>query len=142
MATTHSFAAMPAGMSPAGGLGFGPAEFTLPGHQDDSLVPLVAFALAVQQGEGPTEDTFLRCRRQAEAALGAYALRHLHNRVEDIRQEAVASHLGQLRPPPSLAQLVLANLIALALAALAWAWLAANPALLERLQGLLAGATA
>jgi len=43
------------------------------------------------------------------------AFRFLHNRIEEIRREAIAEHAGRQPRPPSLARLALANLAALAL---------------------------
>jgi hypothetical protein len=85
---------------------------------------LLAYAIATERGLPPTPDAIERARQDANAALGDYSLRYLHNHVAQLRQEAVAEHLGRLRPPPSLIGLVIANLVALALAGalclLAW----------------------
>jgi hypothetical protein len=85
---------------------------------------LLAFAIATERGLAPTPDGIERARREADAALGDYSLRYVHNTVEQIRQEAVVAHLGGLRQPPSFLGLLLANLAACAIAAAAglWAW--------------------
>jgi hypothetical protein len=100
---------------------------------------LLAFAIATERGYPPTPDAIERARREADAVLGDYSLRYLHNTVEQIRQEAVADHLGRLRPPPGFVRLVTANLVAIAVAgALAW-WLGSRPEIRTALEGLLGG---
>ena len=72
--------------------------------------------------------------RSAIAALSDFAFRYLHNRVDEIRREAAAE--AAARPPRGgFLRLVLANLVALALAGGAWAFLARHPDLLARLTG-------
>lgn len=108
------------------------------GRSETERVPdLLAFAIATERGLPPTPDGIERARREADAALGDHSIRYLHNNVEQIRQEAVAAHLGRLRPPPGFARLVAANLVALALAgglaAVAWT----RPEVRTALAGLL-----
>jgi hypothetical protein len=103
----------------------------------DRTSDLLAFAIATERGLAPTPDAVERARREADAALGDYCIRHLHNNVEQIRQEAVAAHLGRLRPPPGFAVLVLANLVALAAAGALCAWLWARPDIRATVFGLL-----
>ncbi|GAA0605733.1 hypothetical protein GCM10009416_48920 [Craurococcus roseus] len=105
----------------------------------DRTADLLAFAIASERGLAPTPDGVERARREADAALGDYCIRHLHNNVEQIRQEAVAAHLGSLRPPPSFAALVLANLVALAAAGALGAWLWTRPDIRATVAGLLGG---
>jgi hypothetical protein len=89
----------------------------------DRTSDLLAFAIATERGLAPTPDAVEGARREADAALGDYCIRHLHNNVEQIRQEAIAAHLGHLRPPPGFVVLVLANLVALVAAGALCAWL-------------------
>ena len=103
----------------------------------DRTADLLAFAIATERGLAPTPDTVERARREADAALGEYSIRHLHNTVEQIRQEAVATHLGRLRPPPGFGALVAANLIALAIAGALGAWLWTRPDVRAAIAGLL-----
>jgi hypothetical protein len=77
---------------------------------------LLAFAIATERGLPQTPDGIERARQDADAALGDYSLRYLHNHVAELRQEAIAEHLGRLRQPPGFFGLVIANLVALALA--------------------------
>ncbi|MBW8268542.1 hypothetical protein [Caldovatus aquaticus] len=115
------------------------------GGEDRRLSDLLAYALAVEAHEAAlaaarppaplTPEAIRRLRDQAARQLHDHAFRFLHNRVEEIRAEAIAEHLGRHPRPPGLPRLVLANLIALALAALAAAWLQGHP---ETLAGLLA----
>jgi len=119
----------------------GPGAFAAAaGHgQHEPLVALVAFGLAVEGKEAATPETVARLRQKAEAMLADHAIRHLHNRAEDIRQDAIRHHLGTLRPPPGMVRLILANLLALALAALAWLWLSSHPAVLRPITSLITG---
>jgi hypothetical protein len=100
---------------------------------------LLAFAIATERGLAPTPDAIERARREAESALGDYSIRHLHNTVEQIRQEAVAAHLGRLRSPPGFPQLVAANLVALAAAGALCAWLWTLPDVRAAFAGLMGG---
>ncbi len=105
----------------------------------DRTADLLAFAIATERGLAPTPDAVERARREADAALGDHAIRYLHNNVEQIRKEAVAAHLGRLRPPPGFATLVAANLVALAAAAALGAWLWRRPDIQAAIAGLLGG---
>ncbi len=98
----------PAGAALAPWLAGRPAE--------ERLVDLLAFALATERGLLATDETVPLLRDQAYSALAAYSIRHLHNRVAEIRQEAVLEHLGHFRRPPGLLKLVLANVLGLILA--------------------------
>jgi hypothetical protein len=120
------------------------------GRADDRLAELLAFALAVEAQEAtatkdgavpapPTPEAIERLREQAARDLHDHAFRLLHNRVEEIRAEAVAEHLGRHPRPPGFPTLVLANLVALGLAAMAAAWLHGHPAILTRLFAVFAG---
>jgi hypothetical protein len=107
----------------------------LTGRDDDTLRDLLAYgqyARAAQEGREPmriegepaTADMIERYRAQANADLHAFAFRYMHNQAETIRQDAVREQLGSMRPPPGIAKLVLANLIGLGVAVLAWIALA------------------
>ena len=113
------------------------AAFRTGRSEVDRTADLLAFAIATERGLASTPDAVERARQEADAALGAYSIRYLHNHVEQIRQEAVATHLGQLRPPPGFLRLVVANLVALALAGGAAAWLWTRPEVRAALSGLL-----
>ncbi len=105
----------------------------------DRTADLLAFAIATERGLAATPDAVERARREADAALGDYSVRYLHNNVGQIRQEAVAEHLGRLRPPPGFPRLVAANLVALVAAGAAAAWLWKRPDVQAALSGLLGG---
>jgi hypothetical protein len=100
---------------------------------------LMAFAIATERGLPQTPEGIERARQDADAALGDHSLRYLHNHVAQLRQEAIAEHLGRLRKPPGFTGLVIANLVALALAgALAFlAW--SQPEVRAAASGLLGG---
>ncbi len=99
------------------------SSFMAPGD-DHRLRDLLAFAMAVEAGRPLAPGGLDGLRREADAALEAYAFRSLHNRVEEIRLAAVREHIGRLRAPPRFLTLVIANLVALLLlaggAAAAW----------------------
>ncbi|GGG25552.1 hypothetical protein GCM10010964_11890 [Caldovatus sediminis] len=114
------------------------------GRGDDRLTDLLAYAMAVEAHEAAAAkgeaaaplaapEAAERWRDRATRELHDHAFRLLHNRVEEIRAEAVAEHLGRHPRPPGLAMLVLANLLALGLAAVAAAWLHGNPQVLARI---------
>lgn len=107
---------------PAAGLA--PAHFRAGRSEADRAADLLAYAIAAERNLPPTPDGIERARQEADAALSDHSIRYLHNNVEQIRQEAVAAHLGRLRPPPGFARLVAANFVALAAAGglVAWAW--------------------
>ena len=126
-------ASPPPSPAPAAGL----AAFRNGRSEVDRTVDLLAFAVATERGLAPTPDAVERARREAEAALGDHAIRYLHNNVEQIRQEAVAAHLGRIRQPPGFAMLVAANLVALFAAGAAGAWLWSRPDVRAAIAGLL-----
>ncbi len=115
------------------------ADFRSGDGEEDRLIALLAYGLAVERGGPVTPGTIEALRREAAKSLSDYSFRYLHNTVEQVRRDAVAEHLGRLRPPPSFLRLVLANLAALALAGLVGGWLALHPATLAGLSGLLTG---
>jgi hypothetical protein len=88
----------------------------LSGKADDRLADLLAFAMAAEAGRPVTPDAVDRLRRAAVAELDQQAFRTLHNRVQEIRREAVAEELTKMRPPPGFLTIVLAVLVALVLA--------------------------
>jgi hypothetical protein len=137
-----------AGAAPVAALGGGTvvppaapdlAAFRAERSEADRTADLLAFAIATERGLGAAPDAVERARREADAALGDYSLRYLHNNIERIRQEAVAEHLGRLRPPPGFPRLVAANLVALAVAGAAAGWLWTRPEVRTAFAGLLGG---
>jgi hypothetical protein len=107
--------------------------------ETERTADLLAFAIAADRGLAQTPDAIERARQEADAALGDYSLRYLHNHVEQIRQEAIAEHLGRLRPPPGFARLVIANLVALVLAGALAAWAWTRPEVRDALARVLGG---
>jgi hypothetical protein len=105
----------------------------------ERTVDLMAFALAAEKRQAPTDETIDRLRQEAATTLSEYAFRYMHNAVEQIRREAMAEQLGRLGRPPGFGTLLLANLLALAIAGLAAYWLVLHPATLAGLAGLLSG---
>jgi hypothetical protein len=110
--------------SPAAPAGPALAHFRAGRSETDRTADLLAYAIAAERGLPPTPEGIERARQEADAALSDHSIRYLHNNIEQVRQEAVAAHLGRLRPPPGFARLVAANLVALAAAGglAAWAW--------------------
>jgi hypothetical protein len=97
------------------------------GLADHRLRDLLAFAMAVEAGKPTGAEGVEALRRQADADLESYAFRTLHNRVEAIRREAIDEQIARSQPTTGFLGLVVANLVAIAiaaagLAALAW-WL-------------------
>ena len=127
--------ALPAGPPPGPTL----AAFREGRSEADRTVDLLAFAMAAERGRATTPDTLERARRDADAALGDYSLRYVHNNVEQLRHEAITAHLGRIRQPPGFVRLVLANLVALAIAGGAAAWLYMRPDLWTAFAGLVGG---
>jgi hypothetical protein len=86
------------------------------------LRDMLAFAMAADSGGAAPDITGLR--QKAEGELNAYAFRLLHNRVEEIRREAMQEQIAGMRPTLGFATLVAANAVALVAAgvigALAW----------------------
>jgi hypothetical protein len=105
----------------------------------ERMTDLLAFGLAAERQEPATPEAIARLRQEATAALSDFSFRYLHNTVEQVRRDAVTEHLGRLRPPPGFLRLVLANLVAMALAAAAGWWLMLHPETLAGISGLLAG---
>jgi hypothetical protein len=112
-----------------------PAAFRTGQGEDDGLIARVAFARAVEKGDATSRapEAVEALRAQALADLSEFAFRYLHNRIEEVRREAVASQLAQVGRPTSFLRLVLANLVALGLAAGAGVWLAGHPEILAHL---------
>jgi hypothetical protein len=103
---------------------------------EDKLIAQLAFAMAAEAGTPPRDaDAIRSLRDRARAALSDFAFRYLHNRVAEIRAEAVAEASAASRRGPSFLRLVLANLVALGLCGAAFAALTANPHLIARLTG-------
>ncbi|MCW8086047.1 hypothetical protein [Sabulicella glaciei] len=96
----------------------------------DRLERLVAEALAREAGTEPSPAHADMARR----LLAEHAFLHLHNRVAEIRREAVDEHLGRLRSPLGFWGAVGASLLALALAGGLALFLASQPALLDGLR--------
>jgi hypothetical protein len=98
-----------------------PADFMA--GEDTRVRDLLAFALAAEAAQPVSVREVASFRARADAELEQYAFRTLHNRVEAIRAEALQDGMMRLRGGPGLPRLVLANLLALgiaAAAALAW----------------------
>jgi len=112
------------------------ADFTS-GKAEDRLTDLLAFALASEAAEPPGPDGVERHRRRAAAELADHAARAMHNRIEEIRRDAVAEHIGALRRPMGFLQTVIANLVALGAAFGLWWWIAGDPTLLARLSAMI-----
>jgi hypothetical protein len=86
----------------------------LTGRREDELVDLLGFALhARAHAAGDPEQTPQTCRTAATAMFHDAAYRYLHNRVAEIRSEALSEHAARTRRPPGLGKLVLANILAL-----------------------------
>lgn len=102
---------------------------------EDPIIGRVAFALATERGEPAAPEVVERLRNEAAAALSTYAFRYLHNATEEVRRQAIAEHVGRLRPPPGFLRLLLANLLALGIAAGIAGWAATQP---ERVDALVA----
>lgn len=86
----------------------------LTGRREDELVELLGFALHARAAEaGDATQTPQSCRAQATAMFHDTAYRYLHNRVVEIRHEALAEQAASARKPPGLGKLVLANVLAL-----------------------------
>jgi len=108
------------------------ADF-LSGRAEDRLTDLLAFALAAEAGDPPSAEAIERHRRRAAGELADHAARTMHNRIEEIRRDAVAEHLHAIRRPMGFIGTVLANIVALGVVlAIGW-WVASDPALVARL---------
>ncbi len=106
---------------------------------EDRVVDLLAFALAAERGLAATPDAMLAQRNQAHAALATYSIRNLHNRVAEIRQDAVMEYMGRFARPAGFVKTVMANLLALLLFGLLGGALYLHPETLAALAGLLPG---
>ncbi|NKC30279.1 hypothetical protein [Falsiroseomonas selenitidurans] len=127
----HAGARAPSPAASIAPLGAGAPDGALPcledfltGEPEQELRDLLAFAMAVQAGQ-PTVPAALRGR--ADAALAAHALRHMHNQIESIRLDAAREQMARMRRGPGFTSLVMANLLALALAALLGGFLWLRP---------------
>lgn len=91
------------------------------------LRDMLAFAHAAESGGAVPDVAALRLR--AEGELNAFAYRLLHNRVDEIRREAMQEQIAGMRPTLSFATLVAANASALfaagMLGAVLWGLIAA-----------------
>ena len=106
---------------------------------EERLVDLLAFALACEQGEATSPEVMHARREQAHAALATYSIRNLHNRVAEIRQDAVMEYMGRFARPAGFLKIVMANLLALLLFGLLGGALYLHPETLAALAGLLPG---
>ena len=111
------------------------ADF-MSGSADDRLTDLLAFALAAEGEEPAASDRVERLRRRAAAELADHAARAMHNRIEEIRRDAVAEHIGALRRPLGFVGTALANLVAIGAAVGLWWWIAGDPAMIARLSAM------
>jgi hypothetical protein len=95
----------------------GPAAWQVGQGAEDRLIAQVAFALAAERGltEPPNAEAAEAMRGQAIGALSDFAFRYLHNRADEIRQDAAAEAAAKAGRPITFGRLVLANLVALAL---------------------------
>lgn len=115
------------------------APFRAGRPEEERVVDLLAFAMATERALLATPEAVQQLRSNAAADLAAWALRHLHNRVTEIRQEAVQEQLGHLPRPPGFVKLFSASLLAAAIAGGAVAWLVLHPATAAGLAGLISG---
>lgn len=88
-----------------------PAAFRS-GNPEERLRDLLAFAFAAEEGRPSGVEGVDLLRRKADGELSAYAVRHLHNRIEEIRREAQKEALSGGPRPPGFLKLVLAALTA------------------------------
>lgn len=103
------------------------------------LAGLLAFALAVEAGAPATPEEIARLRARAAAELDAHAVTTMHNRIQEIRQEAVVEHLAHLPRPLGFFGAFCASLLALLLGAAAAAWLSGHGEMLHRLLAVFGG---
>lgn len=96
----------------------GPAPAALPSlsafasaNPDQRLRDLLAFAMAVEKAQPVTREGIEDLYRQAEQELHKDAFRTLHNRVEEIRREAMEEERARTRRPAGFLKLILAALI-------------------------------
>ncbi len=106
---------------------------------EEHLVDLLAFAMATERGLAVSPEVIHAQREQAHAALATYSIRNLHNRVAEIRQEAVMEYMGRFARPMGFIKIVMANLLALLMAGLLAGALYLHPETLAALVGLLRG---
>jgi hypothetical protein len=106
---------------------------------EERVVNLVAFAMATERGLVVTPETMQAQRDQAYSVLATYSIRNLHNRVLEIRQEAVLEHLGRVARSAGFIKIVMANMLALILAGSIAGALYLHPETLAALAGLLPG---
>jgi hypothetical protein len=81
------------------------------------LRDLLAFGMAVEAGKPLPPDGVETMRRKADAELQGHAFRILHNRVEAIRREAMDEQLARTPKGVGFSAAVVANIVALLLAA-------------------------
>ena len=105
----------------------------------EHLVDLLAFAMATERGLAATDDVMPLLRDQAHAALATYSIRNVHNRVAEIRQEAISEHMARFARPPGFLKIAMANLLALLLAGGVAVALYLHPEPLAALVGLISG---
>jgi hypothetical protein len=112
---------------PAGAPADPPVGHALPDFlagSETRLRDLLAFAMAVEAARPLGPDGVDGLRRKADAELRGHAFRVLHNRVEDIRRDAMDEQVARMPRGLSFSAAVAANLAALGLGAtlalLAW----------------------
>ncbi len=103
------------------------------------LAGLLAYALAVESGAPATPEEIARLRARAEAELDAHAVKALHNRIQEIRAEAVIEHLAHLPRPLGFLGAFGASLLALLVGAVFAAWLTGHGEVLHRLLAIFGG---
>lgn len=112
----------------------GPKAF-LTGRPEDRVRDLLAFAMAAEAGRALPPAAVEALRQKAEAELHDHAFRLLHNQVATIRQQAVQEHLTGVSRGLSFSRVLIANLVALAIAAvLALLATSGEPSILDRLR--------
>lgn len=94
-----------------------PALAAFQAGPETRLRDLLAFALATEADKPVTAGDLAELRQKAEAELNAHAFRTLHNQVETIRLEAATEALARTGRALGFGALVLANLVAIAIAA-------------------------
>ena len=103
--------------------------------EPERIEALLAAALATEAGEEQTSAH----AAEASRLLTDHAFRLLHNQVAEIRQEAVAEHLGRLRAPPRFLGIFTACLAALLVFGCLGLFLIARPPLQAHLIAMFGG---
>lgn len=105
------------GPVPSAGPPAGPALPDFLAGSETRLRDLLAYAMAVEAARPLGPDGVEGLRRKADAELRGHAFRELHNRVEDIRRDAMDEQVARMPRGLSFSAVVAANLAALGLGA-------------------------